>query len=854
MLFRNVSKPQNKISCLILVSIRRETSPTQPTNALFSLTTPPFPIIRSPMNFKKLLLGLWLLTLLSACNLSPAAILGPTATPSMTPSPSITPSPTPTITPSPVPTIIPLARVGIGEKALSNGDYTLARAEFQVVVNTSTDDELRAAALWGLVRVNYEDEHDHEAIAFALQLENEYPDSPFLAYAHFLAGKANRNIGRHQAATEAYAAYLELRPDLLKNYVEEIRGDIFVEMGDYASALNAYQAALIAPSLSDSINLEVKIATSKAALGDFAGALADYDSISQRSNNDFIKAQMDYFSGFAHLMLADEEEGYTRYLHTVENYPLAYHSYLALLELVEAGIPVNNLSRGITDYAAEQYDVALVALDRYIAETPENDGTAAYYRAKTLYAMGRYDDEVAAWTHFIENYPEHRYWSEAWEEKSYTQWHDLKQLQAGKETLLTFVSSAPTHSEAPRLLMNAACLMERNEKEEEAITLWLRLSDEYPGSNLAPEALFLAGVTTYRLNDYAQSLTFFQRGLLLVGEKEEQARSFLWIGKAQEKLGELEAAQDAWQQAQSINSSDYYSVRARDLLIGAAPFSIPNIYNPDTDPAKEHAEAASWLRITFNLPADTDLDSLGALESDIRLQRGREYWELGLYDEARLEFESLRATVSKDAADSFRLANYMLDLGLYRPAIFAARQVLDLAGMKNHAETLHAPAYFNHIRYGIYYSDLVEPAAEKHEFHPIFIYSLMRQESLFEGFVHSAAGARGLMQVIPATGANIASQNNWLIEYTAEDLYRPMVSVRFGTWYLASNRELLDNDLYATLAAYNGGPGNAIEWQRLASGDPDLFLESVRFTETRNYIRAIYETYRIYESIYSTGQ
>jgi soluble lytic murein transglycosylase len=174
--------------------------------------------------------------------------------------------------------------------------------------------------------------------------------------------------------------------------------------------------------------------------------------------------------------------------------------------------------------------------------------------------------------------------------------------------------------------------------------------------------------------------------------------------------------------------------------------------------------------------------------------------------------------------------------------------------METHAETLHAPAYFNHIRYGTYYSDLVEPAAKEHDFHPIFIYSLMRQESLFEGFVHSAAGARGLMQIIPATGANIASQNNWLIEYTTEDLYRPMVSVRFGTWYLASNRELLDNDLYATLAAYNGGPGNAIEWQRLANGDPDLFLESVRFTETRDYIRAIYETYRIYETIYSTGQ
>ncbi|MCB0119401.1 MAG: hypothetical protein KDD72_10255, partial [Anaerolineales bacterium] len=66
-------------------------------------------------------------------------------------------------------------------------------------------------------------------------------------------------------------------------------------------------------------------------------------------------------------------------------------------------------------------------------------------------------------------------------------------------------------------------------------------------------------------------------------------------------------------------------------------------------------------------------------------------------------------------------------------------------------------------------------------------------------------------------------------------------------------RTLLQGDLYATLAAYNGGPGNAIEWKSLAGDDPDLFLESVRFEETRNYIRNIYEIYLVYRRLYSGG-
>ena len=131
------------------------------------------------------------------------------------------------------------------------------------------------------------------------------------------------------------------------------------------------------------------------------------------------------------------------------------------------------------------------------------------------------------------------------------------------------------------------------------------------------------------------------------------------------------------------------------------------------------------------------------------------------------------------------------------------------------------------------------------------MFSLIRQESLFEGFVSSTAGAHGLMQVIPATGQQIASELAWPPEYDSGDLHRPIVSVRFGSYYLGDNRDLLDGNWYAALAAYNAGPGNAIAWRDLAGNDPDLFLEVVRFEETRNYIRFIYEIFSTYRSLYS---
>jgi soluble lytic murein transglycosylase len=152
--------------------------------------------------------------------------------------------------------------------------------------------------------------------------------------------------------------------------------------------------------------------------------------------------------------------------------------------------------------------------------------------------------------------------------------------------------------------------------------------------------------------------------------------------------------------------------------------------------------------------------------------------------------------------------NFLYDLGLYRSAILAARQVLTLAGMDD-AGTMSAPALFNHIRFGTYYPELVVPAAEEFGFHPLLVWSMMRQESLFEGFISSSAGARGLMQIIPDTGQEIFERSGYPPNFQPDDLYRPVVSVYMGLEYLNSQRERFSGDLLAALAAYNGGPGNA---------------------------------------------
>ncbi|MBI3167958.1 MAG: transglycosylase SLT domain-containing protein, partial [Chloroflexi bacterium] len=583
-------------------------------------------------------------------------------------------------------------------------------------------------------------------------------------------------------------------------------------------------------------------------------AIALYDGIIGRASSDYIKAQALYEAGLVNQTQGQTAEAIERYRYAIENYPLSYYAYLSLVALLDAGGTVSELDRGLVDYFSGQYAVGIAAFDRYLqTNPPDNDGTAYYYRALCKNSLGQYDEALIDYQNFISNFSAHPSWGDAWGEKAFIEWAQKGEYTKGAETLLEFVNLSPASPQAAEYLMSAARIYERDAQYDKAIETWARVIIEYPGSQQSSYAAFLTGIVEYRRGNPQAALDIFNRSLALSSSTEDKSRALLWVGKANQISGNQSAAEDAWREGQNLNPGGYYSERARDLLAKRAPFAPGSSSNFQIDYAKERADADVWIRLTFNLVNDVDLSNLGPLATDPRIIRGREYYELGMLDEARLEFEDLREELetANDAVGSYRLANYLLDLGMYRSAIFAARQVLTIAGLDEHTESMMAPAYFSHVRYGLYYSDLILPAAQQEGLDPLLIFSVIRQESLFEGFVRSNAGAHGLMQIIASTGAQIATELGKPLNYTEEDLYRPYVSVLFGTHYLARNRTLMNGDLYAALAAYNGGPGNAVAWKELSGEDSDLFLESVRFEETRNYIRNIYENFIVYRRLYS---
>jgi len=206
----------------------------------------------------------------------------------------------------------------------------------------------------------------------------------------------------------------------------------------------------------------------------------------------------------------------------------------------------------------------------------------------------------------------------------------------------------------------------------------------------------------------------------------------------------------------------------------------------------------------------------------------------------------LRKELLSDPLALYQLALAYREQGVYRLSILCAKRLIQLSPAESIGQ---APRFLQRLVYPLYFDDLVLAEAQANDLDPLLLFALIYQESLFEGWATSSAGAQGLTQVIPPTGEWIALKMPWP-DYQAEHLYRPYLNVKFGAWYLARQLQDFDNNLFVALAAYNGGPGNAKRWLKLADGDDDLFVESISKAESKRYVKKVYEHYVRYRELY----
>jgi peptidoglycan lytic transglycosylase len=157
------------------------------------------------------------------------------------------------------------------------------------------------------------------------------------------------------------------------------------------------------------------------------------------------------------------------------------------------------------------------------------------------------------------------------------------------------------------------------------------------------------------------------------------------------------------------------------------------------------------------------------------------------------------------------------------------------------------PAWYLRVVYPLRHADAIRAAAHKNRLDPALVAAIIYEESRFHDDVSSHQGAVGLMQVLPSTALEIARKTGGTA-FVTSDLTNPDVNILYGCYYL---RQLLDQyggSNMAAIAAYNAGQGNVDAWLSTTGGT--LKLEDIPFSETRQYVRDVLATRKVYRRAY----
>jgi soluble lytic murein transglycosylase len=782
---------------------------------------------------------------------TPTAILRPT----LSPTPVVTPIASQTPTPTPVPQLS--ARLVDASRHRTNGDYQDAISAYQAILeHDPTPAETRQARFH--LAESYLLNGDYLTAGSAWEnFLARYPEDPQVPQAALMAARAYRAADVCEMAIPLLEQYVNPEA-VLADVAHEWIGDCYSGDQRFGEALAAYRVAVDVSRLPDvEARLREKLAAIYLDRGEHDTALSEYEAILDIPGIEEHRARIEYMAGQVLAAMDQPGDAHTRYQRALESAESEF-AYLSLLKLKKAGEKVDAFQAGLVQYHAgesnpDAYGAAIRAFDRYLAqEQVAKADEALYYKALAQQAMGHASGALATLQRIIRRHPSSPWLEHAWYEKAVT----LARVgSAGKaiRTCREMDELFPASELSAQALWEVANLREGTEALVQAAKLYRELHARFPGSEHADEALWRAGFIHFFANDLDGAVAAWRDLAEAYASSPFSAGALYWLGKL-EGAGSSQPESVPWDQLVDRHPDDYYALRAAQIRSGASLTSTRFVMEPVSAPWDvNEAEVVQWLAEWTDVPTGADTsaaDPIQAIGQQPRLARIHALLEIGLRGEAIAESEVVLSAAWNDPPALGRLAITFHDQGLHE---LAARSAIRLGALWPEGGLNEAPETLRRLAYPLVYSDLLSTESQVRDLDPLLLASLIRQESLFEPTAESSSGARGLSQIMPKTGRQLAWQLG-MDTYSKDDLYRPTVSIQFGAFYLATLLDVFDDQIPVALAAYNGGPGNARRWLDAVSGDLDLFVETIPAEESRRFLRRVYEGYAIYETLYrATG-
>jgi soluble lytic murein transglycosylase len=736
------------------------------------------------------------------------------------------------------PTYAQSAPLESGQGAVLSGDYETAIAQY---TSAASDPALQCDALYSLGSTLLRAQRLEEANTALTQQIDTCGAS---VRGVVMRGNIREQLGQPQEAFADYELALTLEPNPLRSYLYERMALIDTDNG----VRNLRLASENERAPENKFNLRQKLADLYLLLGNSSRALAEYDAIlaemttyittlesigAEFDKDGTRRALLEFNAASLEINLEQFDQGYARLQRIISTYPEAPAAFDALVKLINSAQDVDIVTRMRINIHNENYTPVVGVLTDYLP-TAENPPAVLYlYLAQAQRGEGDVETALETLASISKLYPQDPIAPQALLEIARIDEANQDYTQA-VEAYLNVATSYPQSPEAPDALLHAAELARDSLTVEQALQIYDQLGTQYPTSEQAKRGLFEVGMLLMS-SDPQRAADFLGR----VGTAE----AYLWQGKVLQTSNPA-AAQQAWTQATTVEPGTYFGMRACALLNNFDPFAQTGAIQQMAVTPEDKAAAAQWAAQTFGL-GSVSADLSPELAASPMLTRALALWEAGFWTEARAELDTVHRLHRNDPAALLQLAFYYESIGLYRSSIFAALRLI----VYSNSGLNSVPAGLVRLAYPIYYEDALIQEAQSNGLDPLLVASLIRQESSFDAMNISAADARGLMQLIPSTAADVAQQLSWP-NYTVRDLLLPRVNIAFGSHYLASVRDFQEGSIIAALLSYNAGPTAAYNWVQASNGDIDRLHRVIAYDETRLYQEFLYENATIYQHFY----
>jgi soluble lytic murein transglycosylase len=395
--------------------------------------------------------------------------------------------------------------------------------------------------------------------------------------------------------------------------------------------------------------------------------------------------------------------------------------------------------------------------------------------------------------------------------------------------------AAPTSPWLEQSLLSAANLHLVHHEYDQALDAFREVLQRFPDGPRASYAHWKAAWLTLRQGRNEEAKKGFEEQIALYPSGAETPAALYWRARLAEEDNQPLMARAFYQELSDRYRNFYYAELARDRMKHLPP------------PASDAVTDYPILDRVPPLDQNEKIQDSDPPTDELHVQKAELLGNGGLVDFAIRE---LQAAAAKDGGSwaPAEAAQLFLETGHYDRAIEYMKHsapnyfALDIPDLPR--------KYWEALFPKPYWTDLKRFSAAN-GLDPYLVASLIRQESEFNPSAVSRANAVGLMQLLPKTGRVVAKEVK-LRRYNASQLYTPTVNLELGTRYFRGMVDKFGSFEYA-LAAYNAGSDRVEEW--LGQGkyrDPEEFVESIPFTETREYVQAILRNAGVYRQLYGT--